>query len=49
MEHDDIDELFSELKKESLAKYTAQNIKPTYIELKSGRRAHRRLQLRQLS
>ena len=38
---DDIDELFSELKKESLVKYAAQNIKPKYIELKSGRRAHR--------
>lgn len=41
MEHDDIDELFSELKKESLAKYTAQNIKPTYIELESSKRVLR--------
>lgn len=36
---DDIDELFSELKKESLVKYAAQNIKPTYIELESSKRA----------
>lgn len=36
---DDIDELFSELKKESLVKYASQNIKPTYIELESSKRA----------
>lgn len=39
MEHDDINELFSELKKESLVKYTAQNIKPKYIELEAGKYA----------
>ena len=39
MEHDDIDELFSEMKKESLVKYVAQNIKPKYIELESSKRA----------
>lgn len=38
---DDIDELFSELKKESLVKYAAQNIKPKYIELESSKRALR--------
>ena len=40
MKPDDIDELFSELTKESRAKYaeyTAQNIKPTYIELEVGK------------
>lgn len=42
MEHDDIDKLFSELTKESRAKYaeyTAQNIKPKYIELVAGKYA----------
>ena len=42
MKPDDIDELFSELTKESRAKYaeyTAQNIKPKYIELVAGKYA----------
>ena len=36
---DDIDELFSELKKESRVKYGAQNIKPKHIKLEPGKYA----------
>lgn len=39
MKPDDIDELFSELKKVPLVKYAAQNIKPKYIELEAGKYA----------
>lgn len=36
---DDIDELFSELKKESRVKYASQNIKPKHIKLELGKYA----------
>jgi hypothetical protein len=39
MKPDDIDELFSELKKESLVKYAPQNIKPKHITLEPGKYA----------
>jgi hypothetical protein len=46
---DDIDELFSEMKKESLVKYAAQNIKPKYIELESSKRALRNVIIQTIS